>query len=347
MGNEIVRQSNIELCRSLSMFMILMLHANFVALGVPDNNELKLSLGNVACRYFWEALSVSSVNVFVLISGWFGIRPSIKGSLKLIYQIIFFLGLGYLITLAFGITKYSLSAIADIIQISSTDWFIKSYFVIMILSPILNCFVTLDERTQSLVLFFFLFFEIVFGWIGGGNRFFVSGFGPLHLLGIYLIGQYLHYTYPKLKKRSILKIFSLKPIYDLIIFFLLSLITALFGLVIFLLIGRPLTTYTLAYSSPFVIGGGIFFFLCFSKLKFPYSRIVNWLGAGSFSVYLFHGEYTIRHSVFIPIIRKLYFNYSGFLLLVYICLFLIVIYLIACLIDQLRHRTWNLIYSKL
>ena len=302
-----VRQSNLELCRALSMFMILMLHANFVALGIPSKSDLDFSTTNVFNRFFLESLSVSSVNVFVLISGWFGIRPSLKGVFKFIYQILFFLGLGYIISLCLGYTKFSFSSIADIIQLSSSDWFIKSYFVLMILSPILNNYINLEIHIQDMILFCFIVFEVVFGWIGGGSRFFVSGFGPLHLIGIYLAGQYLHYTLPS-RDGLFKKLLSLRPSYDLIIYVLFSLITAIFGIMVLKFIGKPLTHYTLAYNSPFVIGASIYFFMFFCKKEIPFIRIVNWLGASSFAVYLFHGEYTVRHLLFIPLIKFFYYR---------------------------------------
>ena len=95
-----VRLSNIELGRNISMFMILMLHANFVALGYPTGFDFASSPISTIIRCFFEALSISSVNVFVFISGWFGIHPSPKSIWKFVYQILFFLGIGFLVTLA-------------------------------------------------------------------------------------------------------------------------------------------------------------------------------------------------------------------------------------------------------
>lgn len=338
-----VRQSNIELARNVSMFMILMLHANFVALGYPSKEEFMCSPSTTIMRYFWEAVSIASVNVFVLISGWFGIRPSKKGVLKFIYQILFFLGLGYVITTICGVTRLNISQILDILQLSTKDWFIKSYFVLMILSPLLNRFVIdLDVLTQKRLLALFFFFEIVYGWAGGGVRFFVSGYGPLHLMGIYLLGQYLHYSLPKENRNSIIyRIFTMKPKFDILLFLLFAAFTTIMGVSVLIIIGKPLTAYTIAYSSPFVIGGGIFLFLFFQKLNIPYVPIINWLGASSFAVYLFHSEKTIRHDVFIPIIRAIYENNQGVSVIMLVFMFLLVVYIVSCLIDQFRIYSWN------
>lgn len=265
-----VRQSNIELARNISMFMILMLHANYVALGYPSGDDLASSPMSTIIRCFFEALSISSVNVFVFISGWFGIHPSAKSVLKFVYQILFFLGIGFIVTLTLGITNFSLSAVADVFQLSTTDWFIKSYFVLMILSPLLNLFVTqLDIKMQRIILIAFFAFEFVYGWAGGGVRFFVSGYGPLHLIGIYLLGQYLHFSLQDEKENVSLfyHLFTMKPAYDMLIFFLCTICTTVLQLAAIKMTGRVMYAYTIAYSSPFVIGGGCFFIFVFHKVE--------------------------------------------------------------------------------
>ena len=86
-----VRESNIELLRNISMFMILVIHANFVALPKIGYEELMSNTTPSVVRYFIESIGIVAVNVFVLISGWFGVRPRTKSVLSFIYQILFFL----------------------------------------------------------------------------------------------------------------------------------------------------------------------------------------------------------------------------------------------------------------
>ena len=72
--SDTARASNFELLRILAMLLILVLHANFLAFRFPTNEAIHAqpltSLGQV-----WsEALAIVGVNVFVLISGYFGIK---------------------------------------------------------------------------------------------------------------------------------------------------------------------------------------------------------------------------------------------------------------------------------
>ena len=60
-----IRESNIELLRSIAMFMILLLHANFVALAYPTIDELTLSPIPQYFRLLLESICIVSVSVFV------------------------------------------------------------------------------------------------------------------------------------------------------------------------------------------------------------------------------------------------------------------------------------------
>lgn len=70
------RESNIELLRIITMMMVLLLHANvaigpFTQLSDADNGVEEF------IRLFMEIACVVSVNAFIMISGWFGIIPSV------------------------------------------------------------------------------------------------------------------------------------------------------------------------------------------------------------------------------------------------------------------------------
>ena len=70
------RESNIELLRIIAMIMVLLLHANgaigpFVQLSDANSGVEEF------LRLFLEIVCVVSVNAFIMISGWFGIIPSV------------------------------------------------------------------------------------------------------------------------------------------------------------------------------------------------------------------------------------------------------------------------------
>ena len=68
------RDSNMELLRVVSMLLVLVVHAGFRALSVPTPAEAVSAPGSTLLRFFSESASIICVNVFVLLSGWYGIR---------------------------------------------------------------------------------------------------------------------------------------------------------------------------------------------------------------------------------------------------------------------------------
>ena len=345
------RESNIELLRNVSMFMVLLLHANFVAMGRPTPEDLTISPLSSAFRWLIEGLSIASVNAFVLISGWFGIKASKKGTFKFIYQILFFLGGSYLIALCMGVLESPKHSLLDVFQLTPYDWFIKSYFVLMILSPLLNQFKNLEEPIQRKLLLLFFGFEAVFGWIAGGSRFFVSGYTPLHLLGIYLLGQYMHYSLIPLETDSVFKAFLNKvlgfnAVTNGLLFLLCSVAIAVMGLLDLKYTGGSWSNTVLAYSNPLVVIASVFLFLTFARMRIKSNRFINWFGASSFAVYLLHCDPIVRQKVFIPVIQRIAENSAGIQEVLIIGAFLLILYLAACLIDQIRIFSWKFITNR-
>ena len=333
------------------MFMVLLLHANFVALGHPSPDDLTISPLPSAFRWLIEGLSIASVNAFVLISGWFGIKATKKGTFKFIYQILFFLGGSYLIALCIGVLESPKHSLLHVFQLTPYDWFIKSYFVLMILSPLLNQFKNLEEPIQRKLLLLFFGFEAVFGWIAGGSRFFVSGYGPLHLLGIYLLGQYMHYSLIPQEKDSAFKAFlnkmlGLNAVTNGLLFLLCSVAIAVMGLLDLKYTGGSWSNTILAYSNPLVVIASIYLFLTFARMRIKSSRFINWLGASSFAVYLLHCDPIVRQKFFIPFIQRIAENSAGIQEVLIIGAFLLILYLAACLIDQIRIFSWKFITNR-
>ena len=321
--------------------MVLLLHAIFVALGRPSPDDLTISPLPSAFRWLIEGLSIASVNAFVLISGWFGIKATKKGTLKFIYQILFFWGGSYLIALCMGVLESPIHSLLDVFQLTPYDWFIKSYFILMILSPLLNQFRNLEESVQRKLLLFFFCFETVFGWVAGGSRFFVSGYGPLHLMGIYLLGQYMHYSLIPQEKDSAFKAFlnkmlGLNAVTNGLLFLLCSVAIAVMGLLDLKYTGGSWSNTVLAYSNPHVVIASVFLFLTFARMRIKSNRFINWFGASSFAVYLLHCDPIVRQKAYIPVVKQIDAATAGVAEVFTILLFLFALYMVACIIDQVR-----------
>lgn len=187
------RQSNIELLRCIAMFMILALHADYLLMGVPTTEDFHNSFWSANTRNFIEYLTIGGVNIFIIISGWFMIKPKLRSFAALIFQIAFFLvGLG-LVTKFLGFNNCSVKELLwDFMCFGEkTHWFIKSYIALYILAPVLNLFIEHASKTlyrNTLIVFFA--FQTVYGWTGWAE-FTVMGWSVYSFIGLYLGAQYV------------------------------------------------------------------------------------------------------------------------------------------------------------
>lgn len=100
------------------------------------------------------------------------------------------------------------------------------------------------------------------------------------------------------------------------------------------------------YTSPLCIIAALSLALFFVKLKMGSIRWINWFAASSFSVYLLHEEYITRdhYMKVLPYIGK---HYSGITWGLVMVGFLLVLYVVVTLIDQLRQLLWTKVFSPL
>lgn len=334
-----VRQSNIELLRIISMLLVLIIHANFVSIGCPNIDDIEASPTSSFLRILVQSLSLVCVNLFVLISGYFGINPKLKSISNLIFQIVFFRIIALLFILGIGISHISMSQISCIIP-GCGDWFVMSYLLLILFSPLINSYIS-NVKSKQLLIYIIIFYAIqsFFGWFAIiKGREFHYGYSVISMIGLYLIGRYLNLHGSNLRKiptkhliggyiltstlSAILMFFALKFIsYP----FLLDYTSKLFG----------------AYLSPFVVLSSVCLFLFFLRLDFN-SKFINWIAVSSFSVYLIHcNPYTF--SYYCDFCANLFKQYNTLHYLVLITLFIISVFVIAILIDKIRILAWNAI----
>lgn len=328
------RDSNIELLRMLAMFLVLLVHADYFSLGQPTAEDIQTNLLDSSLRVFFESLSIVCVNVFVLISGWFGIRPSLKGISNFIFQSLFFLFGLYIITLLIGTSTLSLKGIAECFVVTKLNWFIKAYLLLYILSPVLNTFVENTDRIifRNVLVAFFAF-TCTYGWIGAA-KFMMGGYSTLFFIGLYLLARYIRIYQPWFSR------FKLTT--DIALYIVVSVIVTALCVIPPLLTNIDFQPYW-AYISPNTIVGAVFLLLAFTKFNFK-NKFVNWCGASCFAVFLLHTNpntlwyfkelFLYLHSI----LSVLEFWGVTFVLLV-------IIFFIAILIDQIRILVWNRISS--
>lgn len=330
MGNSGKRLSNIELLRVIAMLFVLTVHADFWAIGAPTAEEMASAPVASGTRILFQSLAIGCVDIFILISGWFGIKVSKKGFLKFIYLCLFFLVGIYAFCVTVGHSRISVEGIRGCLLLLPINWFIKSYLLLYILSPVLNSFCeSATKKTFSLVLLGFYTFQTIYGVTNSVN-FFEEGYSTISFIGLYLLARYIRLHTPSWSQYK-------RPVY-LFAYLLVSFSMVFVGMKLSSIAGLFFT-----YISPTTIIASVCLLLYFSKLHINYNKAINFLGASSFAVFLLHSNPNVNESVFKCNIQQLYASYDSICSIFAIGAYLIGVYLLAVLIDQFRILSWNCI----
>lgn len=328
-----MRQGNIELLRIISIILIVVLHADLFSLSAPDYNRLMISPLVSISQLAVESIAICLVNIFIFISGWFGVRPTIKSFSNLCFQILYFTIGIYFTTILLGVNTINLSGILSIVFLTNNGWFIRSYILLLILAPIINLYITNTNRLHFkwLLIFFFLF-QTIYGWLFDVAKFFDNGYSTISFVGIYLLARYMKIFNPKVS--------NFNRYYDLLIFIFLSVTLTILTIYPAYLSNSYRIMQLFAYNNPIVILMSLFLFLFFTKLKF-YNQFIIKLASSSFAIYLLHCNPNIMNEYFVRPIKYFYQNFDGVESLGFITL-IVIIYIVAALIlDIPRKYIWN------
>lgn len=322
------RQSNIELLRIFAIFFVLIIHTSIAAGGLlPSKDDIYSSTIVSELRIVLYSEVVCGVDIFVLISGWFGINVSKRGLGKYIYQVAFLLWGIYLVFLATGLTDYSWDNLKISFGICEGYWFVMAYLGLYILSPILNAFTEkVSKREFQLVLIAFYAFQTYYSWFWSMVDYY-SGYSVVLFCGLYLTARYC-------------KIYPVKILhgYPWITYVVTILVLSALSTIGMLSVGHPLKM--LRYDNPIVILSALAVLHSFSRMRLQ-NNIVNKLARGCFAVYIIHFN-PLVFAYFKQGVIFLHQRYSLLPFLVSISFYLISVYLSCWLIDCIREQAWSL-----
>ncbi len=316
------------------MILVLAVHVNYRSIGHPTQADFLTSPAATTARVAFEAISIICVNLFVMISGWFSIKPSIKGFASFFYQFLFF-GVGiYAVANLAGYPIYGGTLKFNTIFLERGYWFVGSYIGLYILAPILNSFVaTASERQFRLLLLAFFTFEVIFGCVGN-IRDIVSGYSIFSFIGLYLLARYCRLYLLKIPTKTLVRLYILSLATNIAIGFIP--ILNLSGTA-----NAVATNIFLAYTNPLSIIQAACLLMIFSRMNIK-SRAINFFAASSFAVYLVHSHDGIFH-FYKRMATNIFASYSSWQYMIAIVAVIAGWYAIGVAIDQLRILSWRLI----
>lgn len=298
------RQSNFEILRLILMYGILVHHCIVLALGLSSyggvNNVTKVINSNDEPIFIIiNSFLVVAVDTVVLISGYFGIRLTLKKVLALAFSVMFYTLLFN--TLPMLLQREYVSAIGfAAFPITHTYyWFIREYVFLMILSPLLNISMEkLSKRYNWILLGFLIFLNC---YLGFARHMVVKadGFSFVNFLLIYMIGRFLRVYPVNIKRRNCLLIYAATAVISGFLF------------CTFHNYGFDDRAWSMTfYSNPLVIIGAIFLFLYFERICVQ-NKFINKLSQSALSVFLFSSSSFVSEKFYGYVTQKYVENPRG------------------------------------
>lgn len=295
------RNSNIELLRIISMMMIMVLHF----LGHSKNVWEGCISADMLLWNLNESLCISATAIFVLISGYFGIRFSFRKLLSLYLQCFIWGLLGYILYVLYTNNPMKITTLfARVLAFTHNKWwFINTYLELMFLAPLLNAAIEYFSKKQH--LYFILLFACVTIYMGycreTGED--VWGTSLSHFLWLYMIARYIN----KYVNLSVICRYRWGWFGGFITAVLIT-----FGLsIVDIKFQVPCCLRAYPYCSPWNTMAAICALLFALSFSFK-SMVVNWFASSSLSCYLFQETIYFGHQIFYPIV-------GGWLLSLPIC----------------------------
>lgn len=274
------RLGNMELLRVVSMAMVLAVHIDGASLGLPAPGSA-MTAPNL-WKLAVESAAIIGVNCFTMISGYFGIRLRVRSAASFLFQCLFYSVGIYLAVTAIHAAggrgpAWSLKAFGESwLVLSHTDlWYVPAYFMLMLLAPLLNggC-AALDRRRLTLLAAALTAFNLWCGWWWGG-KFNPTGYTPLQLVNVYIIGRAVAARIPAGERPSRRIALAAAGLW------------AVATAAVFAMSLGMESTKAFAYNSPAVMAAALGCFVVFLRLRVD-SASVCMLGSAAFAVYLIH-----------------------------------------------------------
>lgn len=317
------------------MALVLMSHAGFYSVGMPKFEDFMVHPLGAPLTIIYESFTYICVNVFVLISGWFGIYFKFSRIVNLIFQVLF---ISIFTRTLLVVTGYAtIPNRLELVDFLSMHcyWLVLSHILLYALSPVLNAFV--ENRCRIEVKRFLLFFfvvQTVYGWLLKDSAFHY-GYSTLSFVGLYLLARNILLYKPEWSKLS--------KKYDLALYVLLSLMTAAFS-TLQILSRHGDGWLPFMYLCPLVVSASVFLFLFFAKMKLQNKKI-NLLASSVFAVYLVNCEPS-SYNAFTSCIAKWNLTNDVLPFMLKTSLLLVLVFGVSWLLDRVRLSLWNFISVK-
>lgn len=320
-----VRDSNMELLRIVALWMIVAYHIFAFCICYYYTDV------NVIYKAIWLPLHIGVV-LFVLISGYFRIKPTVKGAVRLLaYMFIYTVPLGLVYNHLSG--GGLIGALKTLLFVSNSPfWFMRTYVCLYVAAPIINRLLDHSDTKQLVQIIAILSFIALYIGLAHFDDSLNSGKNVVNFSLIYIIGATIrkYHIWEKWSKWTYLRAYLGLNAIEMLVYIVLS------GNIV----GEGWFYVCFHYCSPVLIINAILI-LCFA-LNFSFkSKSINWLASSSIAIYLIHT--IILYDVIAPASHMIYeYNSSAWFVIPMVLLLGSVVSIGCMLADKLLTPVWLL-----
>lgn len=351
METKALRKSNIELLRIISMLLIVMSHCDEL-FGLADLYSTSLGINKIITDWLHIGGQIG-VGCFVLISGYFLIDAqfSIKRLIVLAGEVWFYTITSWLIWVVISLFHGNFNLYECIGEIKYTFfpilfshyWFVSAYFILIILSPFINKFLlslSRDEYRNFIVVI-----VVLFVILDGGIPLVFQGISEGRLLPVLLMYIFAGYIKRFVNEKNIgcIKHYICAIICYLLLFLSFYFLT-FWGQIRnngWVLENRY---FYRDLNSPLVVLICIELFIGIINTDIRPSKLINEIAKCTFGVYLIHTNRLV--SKFLRYCFPIYLEKRSLLIFLYSISAVITIYLGCTLIDLIRRKTIEKVWSN-
>ena len=283
------RQSNFELLRLFAMFLIIWYHLLLEGF-IPFHPEYTILKSSYIVLHI-------AVVCFVLISGYFGIKPSVSGFVRLLGMYLIYC-IPDIIYGCYHAESYMDICKSLMLVSHAPYWFMGTYLLLYLLSPLLNKYNQSASFKEKLYLLVSMGFISMYMGNIAMSPLYIESKHVINFLFYYQIGHVLNCTKDDWAKISGWKILVTYVIWNAI---LISMCVCMYGTIC----SRIVWHLSYPYNSPLLICNAVLVFMLFGKLNIS-SPIINNLAAGVLAAYLIHESVSYGHKIYVAGMEFLY-----------------------------------------
>lgn len=330
------RNFGLDILRILSMYFVVILHILGQG-GILGSVEFLSP--TYAAGWLMEIVSLTSVNVFGMLSGYMLIKKNSLPIYKLMSQWIKVVFYGFLWVLIFTIWRGNVGVVNWVEALCPVTfgqyWYFTAYFCIYLFAPFLNSMINnlSNNNLVKLSSIIFVLFTIMQTISYSRDIYHLNnGSCVFWLLLMYVIGAVIRKVSVKITRRQACLMFS-----GCILLTLASKYGGAY-LIWHLLSEHKESNFLIGYTSPTIFVASVALLYIFLEIRIDnkfLQRILTYLSIASFDVYLFHNNQLVYNIIFKDLFIG-FSHYSAVKLIAFVVATGICIYLFSSMVGLIR-----------